>query len=284
MIGMWGDGANDWTALKTADVGLSLSNTEASIAAPFTSSIPNISAVWTLLKQGRASLDLSYTLFKFIIIFSCIQFSTMIILHYSSTNLDDIEFAYLNIWIVSPILLIYWLENSNQYLEPKLPFKSILNKSMIISIIGHVTINILFQTLIYLYSQDREFFHHNHKDSHMRKETYESTILFLISAPQYIAAGIVWNLFTPFRTRVYQNYLFIAVLFVQLLVTYTIIIADWEDLRDFLNYVDIKKSYKFFIVGATVANALWILAFELIIVYFFRDCKELEVKEDHLKI
>jgi magnesium-transporting ATPase (P-type) len=58
-IGMCGDGANDCGALKTADVGISLSEAEASIAAPFTSAVQNIECVVTLLREGRASMATS---------------------------------------------------------------------------------------------------------------------------------------------------------------------------------------------------------------------------------
>ena len=85
-IGMCGDGANDCCALKQADVGISLSEAEASIAAPFTSKVQDISCVITLLR-GRAALTTTFQAFKFIEIYSMFQFFTVTLLYLNSNDL-----------------------------------------------------------------------------------------------------------------------------------------------------------------------------------------------------
>jgi cation-transporting ATPase 13A2 len=78
-VGMCGDGANDCGALKQAEIGLSLSQAEASISAPFTSQITNISSMVELIKECRAGLATNYSLFNIMAIYSLIQYNTVVI-------------------------------------------------------------------------------------------------------------------------------------------------------------------------------------------------------------
>ena len=70
---MCGDGANDCGALKTASVGISLSEAEASIAAPFTSKVQDISCVPKLLIEGKAAMTTSFQSFKFSMLYSFVE-------------------------------------------------------------------------------------------------------------------------------------------------------------------------------------------------------------------
>jgi cation-transporting ATPase 13A3/4/5 len=72
LVGMCGDGANDCGALKTANVGISLSEAEASVAAPFTSKQTDIACVVVLLRYGRAALSTSFQCFKYMALYSVI--------------------------------------------------------------------------------------------------------------------------------------------------------------------------------------------------------------------
>ena len=75
-------------ASKAAHVGISLSEAEASVAAPFTSKIPNISCIPTLMKEGRCALVTSFGVFKYMALYSFIQFISVLILYTNKTNVN----------------------------------------------------------------------------------------------------------------------------------------------------------------------------------------------------
>ncbi|KAI4238751.1 MAG: hypothetical protein LQ349_000862 [Xanthoria aureola] len=89
--GFCGDGANDCGALKTADIGISLSEAEASVAAPFTSRVFDISCVPEVIREGRAALVTSFSCFKYMSLYSAIQFTTVSFLYASASNLGDFQ-------------------------------------------------------------------------------------------------------------------------------------------------------------------------------------------------
>jgi len=103
---MCGDGANDCGALKTADVGISLSEAEASIAAPFTSKIQDISCVIVLLRYGRCALATSFQCFKYMALYSVIQFTSLTICYAFQIDLSNFDYYYEDIVTVLPLSFV----------------------------------------------------------------------------------------------------------------------------------------------------------------------------------
>lgn len=95
-VGMCGDGANDCGALKAADIGISLSEAEASVAAPFTSNRGDISCVLDAIREGRAALVTSFGCFSYICLTSMIQFCSVLLLYSFGGSLGDGQFLLLD--------------------------------------------------------------------------------------------------------------------------------------------------------------------------------------------
>ncbi|XP_037684314.1 polyamine-transporting ATPase 13A2 isoform X2 [Choloepus didactylus] len=105
-VGMCGDGANDCGALKAADVGISLSQAEASVVSPFTSSMASIECVPTVIREGRCSLDTSFSVFKYMALYSLTQFVSVLILYTINTNLGDVQFLAIDLAITTTVAVL----------------------------------------------------------------------------------------------------------------------------------------------------------------------------------
>ncbi|KAL4462588.1 hypothetical protein ABPG74_000418 [Tetrahymena malaccensis] len=212
--GMCGDGANDCGALKTADIGISLSEAEASIAAPFTSKVQDISCVISLLKEGRAALVTSFSCFKFMALYSMIQFFTTTLLYTVQSLPGDFQFLYWDVVIILPLAFFMGLTESYDKLSKQVPGSSLVSFPVLCSVIGQVAINGLFQIYLF-YTLKSQSWYLSVKQAHSyigdldeldgRKSCYESTTLFFFTNFQYVATCLSFSIGKPFKKPFYTN-------------------------------------------------------------------------------
>ena len=143
---MCGDGANDCGALKAANAGISLSEAEASVAAPFTSKTPDISCVPALIRESRAALVTSFGIFKYMAGYSITQFVSVMILYNIYSNLSDFQFVYIDLFLITTIAALFGFNRAHRGpLAPTPPISSLFSPLPIFSLLSQLAIAISFQ-------------------------------------------------------------------------------------------------------------------------------------------
>jgi len=143
--GFCGDGANDCGALKAADVGISLSEAEASVAAPFTSRVFDISCVPEVIREGRAALVTSFSCFKYMSLYSAIQFTSVSFLYATASNLGDFQFLFIDLLLILPIAIFMGWSGPYPTLSKKRPTASLVSRKVLVPLLGQIVIVIITQ-------------------------------------------------------------------------------------------------------------------------------------------
>uniref|UniRef100_A0A8C7DWZ6 Polyamine-transporting ATPase 13A3 n=1 Tax=Oncorhynchus kisutch TaxID=8019 RepID=A0A8C7DWZ6_ONCKI len=224
-VGMCGDGANDCGALKRAHGGISLSELEASVASPFTSRTPNISCVPSLIREGRAALITSFCVFKFMALYSIIQYISVTLLYSILSNLGDFQFLFIDIAIILLIVFTMSLNPAWKELVSRRPPSGLISGPLLFSVLTQILICLGFQTIAFLWVRHQAWYdiwtpesdacnssphanfspkHNSSEDDHNIKN-YENTSLFYVSSFQYLIVAIVFSKGKPFRQPSYKN-------------------------------------------------------------------------------
>lgn len=218
--GFCGDGANDCGALKAADVGISLSEAEASVAAPFTSRVFDISCVPEVIREGRAALVTSFSCFKYMSLYSAIQFTSVSFLYASASNLGDFQFLYIDLLLILPIAIFMGWTGPYPALARKRPTASLVSRKILTPLIGQILIVILAQLLGWLLVRQQPWYEPPILDKdHSNSENSENTTLFLLSCYQYILSAVVLSVGPPFRQSMAQNLPFVITMLVALAIS-----------------------------------------------------------------
>lgn len=271
-VAMVGDGANDCGALKAAHTGISLSDTESSVASPFTSRETNISCVLTVIREGRAALVTSFGIFKYMASYSLTQFISVMLLYSIESNLTDIEFLYIDLFIIS--IFAFFFGRTEAYDGPLVktaPLNSLISTSPILSLVTQILIVAIFQYTSLWHLQQSEWFEPfnataksiENKDDVGCTENYT---VFIISSMQYIILAVAFSKGHPYRKSLFTNYglltsfVFLSVFSIYLAIVPFDWLANWfelvlpEDLR-----------FRFMLVGYGVIN----LVVSLLVEYLF---------------
>ena len=284
---MCGDGANDCGALKAADVGISLSQEEASIAAPFTSTEFDISCIINVLNQGKCALVTSVEIFKYMIVFSLTEYFSMILMLVRNTFLSDFEGLWIDCIITLPLSTLLPLTDAYQKLNYRRPFYVLTSFPVALSIFSQFFINIIFQLggylLMNLLFPENKF--PKARNCHNKDICLDNSIIFYISFCQYLFSGLVYINAAPFKKKVYSNILlFIFIILSFSYIFYIILYNDkfsknylkiigFPDEKDIKGDIDNKDDipnfgikFKFYLCIYCFINFLFSLFFEKIIV------------------
>ena len=254
-VGFCGDGANDCGALKSADAGLSLSEAEASVAAPFTSKQMDLDCVLRLIREGRAALVTSFCCFKYMALYSLIQFSSVSLLYTLAQNISDFQFMYIDLVLIIPIAIFMGQTGSHPQIHHKRPTASLVSKKVLVSMIGQFLIQFLIQLFAFTWVRRQPWYKPGYVD--IEEEIYlsfENTVVFLISCYQYILVAIVFTVGPPYQQSIWKNVPYITLIFILSGLTIWITLVPTEFMMDVLKLVELPSNGKWFIFGVAVTN------------------------------
>ncbi|KAI8613526.1 hypothetical protein BC830DRAFT_1131916 [Chytriomyces sp. MP71] len=266
-VGFCGDGANDWGALQTADVGVSLSEVEVSVAAPFTSKYSTIACIVTLIREGRGALVTSFGSCKYMIVNSLIQFTSVMLLYTIYSNLSDTQFPYVDLLITVPVAIFMSESGPHDLLAIKRPTSSLMSKKVIFSILGQFLIQTSMQIAIFRSVRDLPFYTPPAVDiSKDAYRCYESTVVFLLSTYQYLFTAIVYCDGAPYRQDFWRNKRFVLTLAILLSASIYLTLFPSESALAYLDLISLPLEGRLFVLLfaaldllVTTAAEVWVI-------------------------
>uniref|UniRef100_A0A8D2N1V7 Cation-transporting ATPase n=1 Tax=Zonotrichia albicollis TaxID=44394 RepID=A0A8D2N1V7_ZONAL len=273
-VGMCGDGANDCGALKVAHAGISLSEQEASVASPFTSRTPSIACVPELIREGRAALVTSFCMFKYMALYSIIQYLGVLLLYWQLNSFGNYQFLFQDLAITTVIGVTMSFTRAYPKLVPYRPPSQLISPPLLLSVVLNILFSLSMQIFGFVVVQEQPWYSQTdihslglhgvrdgaHEQTDNGFKSYENTTVWLLSTINCLIVALVFSKGKPFRQPIYTNYVFILVLIGQLGICLFLMFADIDGLYSKMDVSIVPKGIFFLLPEAVIENRpLWLL-------------------------
>lgn len=245
LVGFCGDGANDCAALRQADVGLSIAQTEASIAAPFNTTITNIAPTIDLVREGKSSLETALQNFKYILFYSVIQFYGVIACYSSAYEFSNGHYYYMDLFCFLPLSVFLSNNAASDKLNKYFPKASLLNFEVLVGIVGHLFIaGIGMGSLAYIakyYPENLYVIESTTKFEIVPDNYYfaQPNAYFYFASLLYSITVLIFSKGYPFKQPFYKNWALtfysLMSLFVTLIIAYINFLPVGFDIQHLVN-------------------------------------------------
>ena len=88
--------------------------------------ITTYSCVSDLIREGRAALMTSFGMFKYMALYSMIQFCSILILYWRKSNLSDMEYLYIDLLIIDLVALTMSLNKAYKTISQTPPPRALV--------------------------------------------------------------------------------------------------------------------------------------------------------------
>ncbi|KAJ8784445.1 hypothetical protein J1605_008289 [Eschrichtius robustus] len=237
------------------------------------------------LEEGRAALVTSFCMFKYMALYSMIQYVGVLLLYWETNSLSNYQFLFQDLAITTLIGVTMNLNGAYPKLVPFRPAGRLISPPLLLSVILNILLSLAMHIVGFILVQRQPWYSMGmHSTCTVQNETtskltisptapdkigsngvftsFENTTIWFLGTINCIIVAFVFSKGKPFRQPTYTNYIFVLVLVIQLSVCLFILFADIPELYRRLDLLCTPVLWRVYIVIMLGSNFIVSLVVE----------------------